>query len=190
MQSTWICSISCKADSVPAMCLYAAPYRSREKNARPATPFLPLHSLPNGGNEAMESTPHIEGVTNGITDWHRWGRILDSLRMSPAAPPSLRGDERSASGNLSPEIVHIVILDRPSSDTVLVSWSSSIGCRYGEQTWRKVVARKSGVCILSGHLIVRGDSVFRPKRMRNAMCSNSMAMIKASSVDRSQQRVG
>lgn len=172
------------------MCLYAAPYRSREKNARPATPFLPLHSSPNGGNEAMESTPNIEGVTNGITDWHRWRRILDSLRMSPAAPPSLRGDERSASGNLNPEIVHIVILDRPSSDTVLVSWSSSIGCRYGEQTWRKVVARKSGVCILSGHLIVRGDPVFRPKRTRNAMCSNSTAMIKASSVDRSQQRVG
>jgi hypothetical protein len=190
MQLTWICSISCKADSVPAMCLYAAPYRSREKNARPATPFLPLPSLPNGGNEAMKSALNIEGVTNCATDCHRWGRILDSLRMPPAAPPSLRGDERFASGNLNPEIVHIVILDRPSSDTVLVSWSSSIGCRYGEQTWRKVVARKSGVCILSGHLIVRGDSVFRPKRTRNAMCSNWMAMMKASSVDRSQHRFG
>lgn len=156
----------------------------------PGNAVCPANSLPDGGNEAMKSAPNIEGFTNGMTDWHRWGRILDSLRMSPAAPPSLRGDERFASGNLNPEIVHIVILDRPSSDTVLVSWSSSIGCRYGEQTWRKVVARKSGVCILSGHKIVRGDSVFRPKRTRNAICSNSMAMIKASSVDGSQHRGG
>lgn len=190
MQLTLICSISCKADSAPAMCPYAAPYRSRQNNARPAAPFLPLPSLPNGGNEAMNSALNIEGGTNCATDCQRWGRILDSLRMPPAASPSLRGDEGFAGGGINREIIHIVILDRPSSDTMLVSWSSSIGCRYGEQTWRKVVARKSGVCALSGHLIVRGDSVFRPKRTRNGICSNWMAMMKASSVDRFQHRFG
>ncbi|KUZ51268.1 DUF3331 domain-containing protein [Burkholderia territorii] len=75
--------------------------------------------------------------------------------------------------------VRIVILERPSTDTVLISWSSSTACRYGEQTCRRVIAREDGVCILTGDSIARGDSVFRPKRTRNAMCSNSMAMIKA-----------
>ncbi|MCR4468120.1 DUF3331 domain-containing protein [Burkholderia sp. SCN-KJ] len=138
----------------------------------------------------MENTPGTDDVTNGISDRHRWDRILDALRSPPAALPFPGVAERACMSHSNLGAVRIVILERPSTDTVLISWSSSTACRYGEQTWRRVIAREDGVCILTGDSIARGDSVFRPKRTRNAMCSNSMAMIKASSIDLPRYRVG
>ncbi|TDA46054.1 DUF3331 domain-containing protein [Burkholderia pyrrocinia] len=165
------------------MSLCSTLHRPRAKTVRLAASFLPLHPASNGDNQAMENTPGIEDAANGISDGYRWDRILDALRSPPAAPPSPAVDERACRTDSNLEAVRIVILERPSADTVLVSWSSSTACRYGEQTWQRVIARKDGVCILTGDLIARGDSVFRPKRARNAMCSNATAMIKASSID-------
>lgn len=161
----------------------SALHRPRAKTVRLAAPFLTLHPASNGDIETMENTPGIDDVANGISDRHRWDRILDALRSPPAAPLTPGADGRACRTDSNLGAVRIAILERPSADTVLVSWSSSTTCRYGEQTWQRVIARKDGVCILTGESIARGNAVFRPKRARNAMCSNATAMIKASAID-------
>jgi hypothetical protein len=120
--------------------------------------------------------------TNNVTDIHRWDKILEALHYRAVAPIAISPPFSAT----KPDGVRIVILDRPSSDTVLVSWSSSTVCRYGEQLWKRGVSRKSGICALSGDSIVRGDAIFRPRRERNAMCSNATAMIRAGAIEREQ----
>jgi hypothetical protein len=114
-----------------------------------------------------------------MTDIHRWDMILGTLHDCGGLPV----DTSRAFANPKPDDVRIVILERPSADTALVSWSSATNCRYGEQLWKKGISRRSGVCALSGDSIARGDSIFRPKRARNAVCRNATAMIRSGAME-------
>jgi uncharacterized protein DUF3331 len=73
----------------------------------------------------------------------------------------------------------IKVLERRGRDSATVSWSdATVGC-YGEQYWRRGVARKNAVCALSGQTIAKGDAVYRPRRVR-PIPRNIEAMILAS----------
>ncbi|MFM0395444.1 DUF3331 domain-containing protein [Paraburkholderia phytofirmans] len=73
----------------------------------------------------------------------------------------------------------IRVLERSGRSSATIAWSDATSCCYGEQMWRRCIARKSGVCALSGQKIARGDAVYRPRRARPAP-RNVEAMILAS----------
>jgi hypothetical protein len=60
----------------------------------------------------------------------------------------------------------IRLLERNSPTSATVAWSDSTSCFYGAQLWRRGVAKKVGVCSLSGQTIERGDAVYRPRRVQ------------------------
>ena len=72
----------------------------------------------------------------------------------------------------------IRVLERHALKTATVAWSDATACCYGEQRWRRCVARKSGICALSGQTIAAGDTVYRPRLVR-PVPRNSEAMILA-----------
>jgi Domain of unknown function (DUF3331) len=96
-------------------------------------------------------------------------RIVDSHVSN--SPPVRNGD------------VAIALLDRPSSRTITVSWSDPRGCKYGEQVWRLAVAKRSGICALSGLTIIAGDAIYRPAKVEPPP-SNAAAMMLAAIVER------
>jgi Domain of unknown function (DUF3331) len=73
----------------------------------------------------------------------------------------------------------IRVLERHGNTGATVAWSDPTSCCYGEQLWRRCVARKRGACALSGKDIAAGDAVYRPRRVGQMPC-NSEAMILAS----------
>ncbi|PVX85914.1 DUF3331 domain-containing protein [Paraburkholderia unamae] len=80
------------------------------------------------------------------------------------------------------EGVAIRIIERPTPYVASVTWTDSTSCHYGEQLWTCAKARRSGVCVLSGESIQRGDEVFRPLRRRRQMPANAGFMMLAASV--------
>jgi Domain of unknown function (DUF3331) len=73
----------------------------------------------------------------------------------------------------------IKVLERHGPGVATVSWSDATAGCYGEQYWRRGVARKNSTCAMSGQTIARGDAVYRPRRGRPAP-RNIEAMILAS----------
>jgi hypothetical protein len=73
----------------------------------------------------------------------------------------------------------IKVLERQGPTAATVSWSDPTAGCYGEQRWRRDIARKSGVCAMSGRTIARGDAVYRPRRVQPTP-RNIEAMILAS----------
>jgi hypothetical protein len=71
----------------------------------------------------------------------------------------------------------VTVVERLSSTTVLVSWRDPTSCHYAEQTWRSGVARRQGLCALSGYPIQRGDSIYRPRSSGAEPPVNADAMI-------------
>lgn len=57
---------------------------------------------------------------------------------------------------------HLAVVETWSENLVSVSWSDPTSGRCSEQPWRLCIARKSGVCALTGASIRRGDRVYRP----------------------------
>ncbi|WOD13659.1 DUF3331 domain-containing protein [Paraburkholderia kirstenboschensis] len=72
----------------------------------------------------------------------------------------------------------IRVLERNGRTSATVAWSDSTSCCYGEQHWRRCIARKAGICALSGQSIAKGDAVFRPKPVQ-PLPRNFEAMILA-----------
>jgi Domain of unknown function (DUF3331) len=115
----------------------------------------------------------------------------DRTWQSTMALLSNKGDiERSmVSGRLLPmrgegkfSKCAIRVLERNGQISATIAWSDATSCCYGEQLWRRCLARKSGVCALSGQAIARGDAVYRPRRARPAP-RNIDAMILAAVMD-------
>jgi hypothetical protein len=89
---------------------------------------------------------------------------------------------RSCQTDFDIENIHVSVLDRPTSSTVLISWKDSTRCNYGYQLWHLAKTRKSGVCALSGNRIKVGEIVYRPYSGR--LCPlNAGAMILAISIN-------
>jgi hypothetical protein len=76
----------------------------------------------------------------------------------------------------------IRVLERNGPTSATVAWSDSTSCCYGEQLWRRCIARKAGVCALSGETIARGNVVYRPRRGR-PVPQNIEAMILATVIE-------
>jgi len=60
----------------------------------------------------------------------------------------------------------VKVVERLSDTTVLVSWRDPTACHYGEQTWTFGIARRRGLCALSGNPIWQGDSIYLPRTSR------------------------
>lgn len=73
----------------------------------------------------------------------------------------------------------IKVLERHGQTVATVAWADSTACCYGEQRWRRRVARKGGICALSGQVIAKGDAVYCP-RLVQPVPRNIEAMILAS----------
>ncbi|RQT85490.1 DUF3331 domain-containing protein [Burkholderia cepacia] len=67
-----------------------------------------------------------------------------------------------------------------SHESLLVRWVESGRLHYGEQKWRRAVARRDGRCAYSGRAIVQGEAVFRPSGRPQP--ANHLAMIAADAV--------
>jgi hypothetical protein len=76
----------------------------------------------------------------------------------------------------------IKVLERHAPSAATVAWSDATACCYGEQLWRRCVARKSGVCALSEQAIAVGDAVYRP-RLVQPPPRNIESMILASVIE-------
>jgi hypothetical protein len=77
--------------------------------------------------------------------------------------------------------VTVTLVERASETCAKIAWSDPTRCCYGDQVWRAARARRSGVCVLSGEPIRRGDDVFRPSPGRQFIV-NGNAMILASAL--------
>ena len=77
----------------------------------------------------------------------------------------------------------IRILERPTPHMLIVSWCDAGSGHYGYQTWRAVIAREAGICMLNGRLINAGDAVYKPLIVGRTP-TNAEAMICARSVGR------
>ncbi|CAB3794616.1 hypothetical protein LMG27177_03682 [Paraburkholderia fynbosensis] len=118
-----------------------------------------------------------------------WGHLLGELKVFSKAPPPDAG-RRFATTQVvpalrtiyrpSPELV-VTIAERTGPTSATVIWNEP-NCRYGYQTWRAAVSRVSGVCVISGKAIRRGDIVFKPQLRPVPL--NAHAMILQSVVDR------
>jgi hypothetical protein len=60
----------------------------------------------------------------------------------------------------------IRVLGRHGWTSATVAWSDATSCCYGEQLWRRCIAKKAGVGALSGQTIATGNTVYRPRRVR------------------------
>ncbi len=76
----------------------------------------------------------------------------------------------------------IRITERCTPRTVTVEWCDSTAGRYGAQTWGYSIARKEGVCLLSGATISRGEAIYRPRTSRRVP-ANQDAMILATQTE-------
>ncbi|ALP67315.1 DUF3331 domain-containing protein [Paraburkholderia caribensis] len=74
------------------------------------------------------------------------------------------------------------VLDKPTAQTLTVSWCDARTGHYGYQTWRVNIARRAGQCVLTGRSIRAGETVYCP-RANGTPPGNAGAMIVASGVD-------
>ncbi|MFM0226918.1 DUF3331 domain-containing protein [Paraburkholderia dipogonis] len=118
-----------------------------------------------------------------------WGHLLGELEVFSKVLPPDAGRRFAATHVVptsrtiyrpSPELV-VTIAERTGPMSATVIWNEP-NCRYGYQTWRAAVSRVSGVCVISGKLIRRGDMVFKPQARPVPL--NAHAMILQSVVDR------
>ncbi|PRH15177.1 DUF3331 domain-containing protein [Burkholderia multivorans] len=90
--------------------------------------------------------------------------------------------------------VHVTILEY-STESLLVRWVESGRRHYGEQKWRRAVAKRAGRCAYSGRAVAKragrcaysgraideGDAVYRPTGRPRP--GNHLAMIAADVLD-------
>jgi hypothetical protein len=116
-----------------------------------------------------------------------WASVVLGLLSSPASRQSVPHRTRCGSRTTAdPDTFRhctVKIEERLANAAFALSWSDPTQCSYREQVWKRAIARKSGVCALSGERIKRGDAVFRPQARRFKVPLNSGAMILAASLD-------
>jgi hypothetical protein len=93
-------------------------------------------------------------------------------------PPVVSGCVRPKYGEGHFAQCAIRVLERNSQVSAIVAWSDATSCCYGDQLWRRGIAKRAGVCALSGQTIVTGDAVYRP-RLAQPAPQNIEAMILA-----------
>lgn len=95
--------------------------------------------------------------------WAKVLALLDSMQSQATL-------KQAGSAARSRELATVPIEQRTSvirivewldTETVLLSWSDPLSGHSAEETWRKGLAKRHGMCVLSGIRIRRGDSVYR-----------------------------
>jgi hypothetical protein len=74
------------------------------------------------------------------------------------------------------------LVERVGERLLTVSWSDPTSCCYPDQPWVVAIARRDGICALSGAPVSYGDPIFRP-RAAKLMPTNAQAMMLASAVN-------
>ncbi|HXZ07761.1 MAG TPA: DUF3331 domain-containing protein, partial [Paraburkholderia sp.] len=110
-----------------------------------------------------------------------WARIVGSLagdhgEERPEAEPLAHAWVYRFASPKERSNVTVKLVDCARDDRVILTWIDSTKCCYLDQIWRRVRARFSGYCVLSGAQIRRGDMVFRPSVGRMCLV-NGDAMI-------------
>ena len=72
--------------------------------------------------------------------------------------------------------VAVRVLDKPTQQTLIVSWGDPRFGRHGYQIWRTAVAQKRGTCVLTGRQIKAGETVYKPRKAKQRVV-NADAMI-------------
>lgn len=149
---------------------------------------------PRGVNDANDETHAPRDCVDAATpDCSRnaWAHVVSGLLASPASRTSVarRGSATRTRSDLRPADdktygnCTVTIEERLANSSFTLSWSDPTRCSYREQVWKRAIARKSGICVLSGAAIKRGDAVFRPLARRYKIPLNSGAMILAVSLE-------
>lgn len=81
-----------------------------------------------------------------------------------------------------PVTARISIVERLTARSLSVCWSDPQSGHYADQVWRKGVARRPSICVLTGRCIHPGDSVFRPRVRERYVPANRDRMILAAVV--------
>ncbi|HKT96268.1 MAG TPA: DUF3331 domain-containing protein [Paraburkholderia sp.] len=124
-----------------------------------------------------------------------WEHTLSLLSGGPASCGRRNDDSCSQSSNTrtspkqqqdavqaTPALrAHLAVVETWSENLLSVSWSDPTSGRYSEQPWRLCIARKGGVCALTGASIRRGDRVYRPLS-RKLMSMNAGWVVLASAL--------
>lgn len=122
-----------------------------------------------------------------------WEHTLGLLSGGPASCGRRNDDSCSQSSNTRTSLkqhaeratpalrAHLAVVETWSENLVSVSWSDPTSGRYSEQPWRLCIARKGGVCALTGASIRRGDRVYRPLS-RKLMAMNAGWIVLASAL--------
>jgi hypothetical protein len=121
--------------------------------------------------------------THEIADvWRRTVAAIRNFEVQPEpveAPRPAGRRARAASrwdGQSQPTVR---VIDKPTPQTLTVSWCDARTGHYGYQTWRVNIARKAGICVLTGRSIDAGEMVYCP-RANGTPPGNAGAMIVAS----------
>ncbi|RQR43631.1 DUF3331 domain-containing protein [Burkholderia sp. Bp9140] len=124
-------------------------------------------------------------MSNSAATWLRTVAAIGSFDMPSVswAAPRRRGvtRDRLPSWDATSQPT-ISVLERPTADTVMISWCDACTGHYGYQKWRLFTTRKRGVCALSGRPIAAGDSVYAPQLLGSTP-GNAAAMVLAACID-------
>lgn len=113
-------------------------------------------------------------------DDQRWQQVL-ALLAPVSSLSAVRGAEArwaSASADRQRQRRHqdsvrnftrVEILERLSPTSIVVALADATSGKFGDQTWTLRVARRKGICSLSGEQILPGDPVYRANVRRRSM---------------------
>ncbi|MGS0896316.1 DUF3331 domain-containing protein [Burkholderia stagnalis] len=124
-------------------------------------------------------------MDDSTAPWLRTVAAIGSFDTPPAswAAPRRRSVARDRLPSWDPASrPAISVLERPTPDTVMISWCDACTGHYGYQKWRLFTTRRRGICALSGRPIEIGDSVYSPQLLGSTP-GNAAAMVLAACID-------
>ena len=125
----------------------------------------------------------MSDVATRCDAWSQTLSLLSSLSAKASgrvrAPRTRCGGAKAQAGSCTGTAR---LVERVGERLLTVSWSDPTACCYPDQPWVIAIARRDGVCALSGATISYGDTIFRP-RAAKLMPTNSQAMMLASAVN-------
>ncbi|SPB13576.1 ribosomal protein S14 [Caballeronia novacaledonica] len=110
-----------------------------------------------------------------------WAQTIFQLRSLNDGARFEAASSRRAFAHTGERRVTVKLIERPSTTTATIEWRDSTRCCYGDQVWRAMRARTTGVCAMSGREIRPGDQVYGPNP--RPVPGNLGAMILASVLD-------
>jgi hypothetical protein len=153
--------------------------------------------VPSTGEMSALDAPSHDACANEPDPWAQTLRLLEILRSraqqetSRAIPKSRcktaagedcasssrpRARPRREAASCRDVSASVTLVERLSATTVVLRWCSC-HCHYGDQVWIRRTASTAGICAVTGNLIRRGETVYRPQGRRRVPLLNADAMI-------------